>query len=145
MRNVLLTVLMTCAFATPVLSAQDVYLKEGGVIRAKSVWQTKGTVHVLVNRDTLAEFATSEIDMKRTFARKRRAHQKQPAIPQPQQYETGSPVQPVTVEKKSTTASGLKLPSLPNLPERNPESLIPSDKAGSIREHKKKMAEKLAE
>ncbi len=84
MKKILLVALALCLSATPVMAAQLVYLKEGGVIKAKSVWRTKGKVHVLVNRDTLAEFSTAEIDMKRTFARKHRKIRKQPAAALPQ-------------------------------------------------------------
>lgn len=76
MKKIVLVVLALCVCATPVLASRTVYLKEGGTISAKSVWRTKGKVHVLVNRDTLAEFSASEIDLKRTFSLKRHVPRK---------------------------------------------------------------------
>ena len=145
MKKLLLALLVASAFVTPAFAAHTVYLQEGGTIRAQSVWRTKGKVHVLVNRDTLTEFSPSEIDLKRTFPRKRRAIQKQSDTSKTQQTMSGAPVEPVTGQKKEAATSGLKLPVLPNLSDRNPESLIPSGKAGSIKGHKKEMADRLAD
>jgi hypothetical protein len=80
MNRFLLAVLALCISASPALAAQTVYLKEGGKISAQSVWRTKGKVHVLVNRDTLTEFSSAEIDLKRTFARKHRVTKRRPPL-----------------------------------------------------------------
>lgn len=46
---------------------KEVYLKDGGVIDAKSVSRKGNKVFVLVNRDTMVEFTQGEVDLKRTF------------------------------------------------------------------------------
>lgn len=79
MYRFLLAVLLLCISASPALAERTLYLKDGGEISAQSIWRTKGTVHVLVNRDTQTEFSTAEIDLKRTFARKHRPAKKRQA------------------------------------------------------------------
>ncbi len=147
MRSLLFMALVFCTFATPALAARFVYLKDGGTIKAKSVWRTKGTVHVLVNRDTLTEFSTAEIDMKRTFARKRHTVRNQPVSPSPataQQAQSSNTAAPAA--KQAEDKKKLSLPSLPNLADKNPENLVPSSgSGGAIKKHKKEMAEKLGE
>lgn len=76
MTRFLLAILAICTLSAPAFAAQTVYLKDGGMIRAKSVWQRKGKVHVLITRDTMTDFPTSEINMKKTFARKHRLSRK---------------------------------------------------------------------
>ena len=46
---------------------KQVYLKDGGIIDSQSAWQRGGKVYVLVNRDIIADFDQSEIDLRRTF------------------------------------------------------------------------------
>ncbi len=46
---------------------REVYLKDGDVIEGQSAWQKGGKVFVKVNRDIVAEFDPSEIDLRRTF------------------------------------------------------------------------------
>lgn len=70
MKRVLITALALCILVPPAYAARQVYLKDGGVIRAKSVWRSHGKVQVLVNRDILAEFSPAELDMKRTFPKR---------------------------------------------------------------------------
>ena len=48
---------------------KQVYLKDGGIIDSQSAWQRGGKVYVLVNRDIIADFDQSEIDLRRTFPR----------------------------------------------------------------------------
>lgn len=134
--------LAICTSATPSLAARTVYLKEGGTISAKSAWRTKGTVHVLVNRDTLTEFSASEIDLKRTFARKKRVTRKHATLVTAPQAAPGGAVlpQPATGSKPK-----LQFPGLPKLPEKNLQNLEPRNEEGAIRKHKKEMAEKTAE
>ena len=68
--RMVITGLVLLGLSTPSLAARVVYLKEGGVINAESAWRSQGKVQVLINRDTLATFLPSEVDMKRTFARR---------------------------------------------------------------------------
>lgn len=149
MKKLLLVVLAICTSATPVLAARTVYLKEGGTISARSVWRAKGKVHVLVNRDTLTEFSVSEIDLKRTFARKHRAVRKHPRVSGAVQATKASPAPLAAIDKKSGNAKpGLKLPNMPNLPklsEKDPGTLVPKGEEGTIRKHKKEMSERAGE
>lgn len=147
MKKLLLVALAICTSATPVLAARTVYLKDGGTIRARAVWKSDGKVHVLVNRDTLTEFSTSEIDLKRTFARKHRAIRKQAPVSGLQAAKT-SPAQAATTQKPANAKPGLQLPSMPALPKlsgREPGTLVPKGEEGTIRKHKKEMAERAAE
>lgn len=50
--------------------ARPVYLADGGVIEAQSVWQKDGLVEVLVNHESLVRFYPHEIDLKKTFDKK---------------------------------------------------------------------------
>lgn len=142
MKKILLVVLAICTSAAPVLAARTVYLKEGGTISAKSVWRTKDKVHVLVNRDTLTEFSASEIDLKRTFARKKRVTRKHAALAGASQAAPGGAVLP---QKPTGSKPKLQLPSLPKLTERSSESPVPKGEEGTIRKHKKEMAERTGE
>lgn len=70
MRRIVLTLLallLLSCWAAPALAAR-VYLKDGGWVEAKKVWRADGRVLALVNRDTLAEFAGDEVDLRKTFA-----------------------------------------------------------------------------
>lgn len=143
MTRLLVLVLAICTVATPALAARMVYLKDGGVIRAKSVWRTGGMVHVLVNRDTLTEFSPAEIDMKRTFAPKRQKIRKPAAAVQKTE---SAGAEAAAAEKRAENRPESSLPSRPTLTEKNPEDLVPSSGAGgTIRKQKKDMAEKLGE
>lgn len=144
MKTLVLVMLAISVFATTALAAQTVYLKDGGTIRAQSVWRTKGKVHILVNRDTLTDFSITEVDLKRTFRHKRHAAQKNSTVVKSQGPVSGQSAASAS-EPRKAVASGGKRPADPTLSEKDPESLIPADKAGSIRKHKKDMAEKLAE
>lgn len=147
MKKLLLAALAICTFATPVLAARTVYLKDGGTIRARSVWKSEGKVHVLVNRYTLTEFAPSEIDLKRTFARKHRAIRKQARVPGAQNSKA-SPAPAATSQKPASAKPGLQLPGMPALPKlsgKEPGALVPKGEEGTIRKHKKEMAERAGE
>jgi len=144
MKKLLMVVLAICTSATPVLAARTVYLKDGGTIRARSVWKSEGKVHVLVNRDTLTEFAPSEIDLKRTFARKHRALRKQTRVSGVQ----AAKASPVAAQKPANAKPGLQLPSMPALPKisaKEPGAQAPKGEEGTIRKHKKEMAERAGE
>lgn len=142
MKKFLLALSAIGTLATPALATQTVYLKDGGTISAKSAWQTKGKVHVLVNRDTLTEFSTAEIDLKRTFARKKRVPRKHAALAGPSQAAAGGAVLP---QKPTVSKPELQLPSLPKLPEKNLQNLAPKGEEGTIRKHKKEMSERIGE
>ncbi|HIJ81866.1 MAG TPA: hypothetical protein HPP76_09170 [Desulfuromonadales bacterium] len=146
MKKLCMLFLIFSVLTTPAFAARQVYLKDGGVISAKSVWRTKGKVHVLVNRDTLTEFSTSEINLKRTFPR-RRAVAKQPVQnPVPVAAGTVQATPAAAPQPAAEKKSSLSLPSLPKLSEKNPESLLPSSgSGGTIKQHKKEMAEKAGE
>lgn len=69
------TILTLCCTILLVAAAQartmkEVYLRDGGIIECKKVWQANGKVMVLVNRDTLLDLSRSEVDLKKTFAKK---------------------------------------------------------------------------
>jgi hypothetical protein len=55
-----------------------VYLKGGGIIDCQSFWKEGGKVMVLVNRDVLVDLPAKEVDMKRTFTVRKRAHARKP-------------------------------------------------------------------
>jgi hypothetical protein len=136
---------LAIVLATPAFAAK-LYLKDGGVIQAKKVWREGGRVHVWITRDTMTSFGPSEVDLKRTFVKRHRAVKKVAAV-QPQTQTTaaapnGAAADQKTVEKKA----GITLPKLPKLPEKTPDSLVPSSGGGgAIKQHKKEMAEKTGE
>jgi hypothetical protein len=134
------------ASAEPALAARTVYLKEGGTITATSVWRSKGQVHILVNRDTLTKFPASEIDLKRTFPHRHRSANMSPSAAHiPPSAAAATAVR--TEEKKNGEGiSRISLPKLPALKERNPEEIVPSGGGGgTIRQHKKEMAERIGD
>ena len=69
-------IIMTLCFATLLAATsqakqlKEVYLKDGGIIKCQKVWKSDGKVMVLVNRDTLVDLSKSEVDMRKTFAKK---------------------------------------------------------------------------
>lgn len=69
-RLLLLALLLNATLATVVL-ARSVYLADGGMIQAQKVWQEEGRIYVLLNRDSLISFSPEEIDLKKTFAKKK--------------------------------------------------------------------------
>ena len=145
MKQILCAVLMTATLATPSFAAK-LYLKEGGFIQAKRVWRADGKVYVLATRDTLTSFEPSEVNLKRTFPKRQRIVKK--PVSSGQQVTAATPTQAgapqKTAEKK--TGSTLPKPTLPSLPERSPESLVPSSgEGGTIRKQKKEMEERLKE
>jgi hypothetical protein len=147
-KRITCAVLLTVVMATPAFAAK-VYLKEGGVIQAKRVWREGGKVHVLATRHTLTTFEPSEVDLKRTFVKRHRATKKvaavSPQAPVPVKGAAplaGAPAAPKPAENKV----GITLPKMPKLPEKTPDSLVPSSGGGgTIKQHKKEMAEKTAD
>jgi len=143
MKRILCAVLMAVVLATPAFAAK-VYLKEGGVIQAKRVWLEGGKVQVLATRHTLTSFERSEVDMKRTFVKRRRVAKKVAAVTPQSQTAAAAPNGAAATQKPVESKVRVSLPSLPKLPEKTPESLLPSKGTGGvIRQQKKEMAEKL--
>lgn len=145
MKLTLCAVLMTMVLTTPVFAAR-VYLKEGGYIQAQKVWREGGRVHVLATRHTMTSFAPSEVDLKRTFAKRHRGAKKGVAALPQAQTTAAAPVGAAVSQKPVEKKNGIALPSLPKLPEKSPGSLgTTSGSGGTIKKHKKDMAEKTAE
>lgn len=143
MTRTVITALLLLGLTTPSLAAR-IYLKEGGVIDAKSVWRSHGMVHVLVNRDTLAEFSPDELDMKRTFARLHRV-QKKKTVATAAQAQATTQTKAIGAREPAGKKPGLSLPAMPTLPEATPGSLITGGDEGTIRKHKREMLEKANE
>jgi opacity protein-like surface antigen len=145
MKRILCAALMAVVLATPAFAAK-VYLKDGGVIQAKRVWRSGGKVHVLATRHTLTSFENSEIDLKRTFMKRRRAAGRIGQVTP--QTQTAAVVTNGAAETRKPVDRKVRiaLPSLPKLPEKSPESLAPSSGTGGVlRQQKKEMDEKLGE
>jgi len=145
MKRILCAALMVAVMAAPAFAAK-VYLKDGGVILAKRVWREGGKVHVLATRHTLTSFERSEVDLKRTFPKKHRAARRIGAVTPQAQTAAAAPNGAAETPKPVDRKARVSLPSLPKLPERSPESLVPSSGGrGTIRQQKKEMEERLAE
>jgi hypothetical protein len=145
MKQTLCAVLMAVTLATPAFAAK-LYLKDGGVIQAKRVWREGGKVYVLATRDTMTSFEKSEVNLKRTFPKKHRVAKKTAVAGTQEQAKTAAPNGAAEVQKPAEKKSTVSLPNLPKLPEKSPESLVPSSGAGgTIKQHKKEMGERLGE
>lgn len=139
--------LALCTIATPALAASTVYLKDGGRITARSAWRAHGRVYVLITRDTLTDFSPAEIDLKRTFGHKQRIVRKRtrPSAAPAKTASTTIPEAQTQAEPTKSTVDSL-LRKLPSLPDRKPESLVPSrGTGGTILQHKKEMADRINE
>ncbi len=142
MKQLLISAVLICVCATPSFAAKLVYLKDGGVIKAQKVWRSEGKVHVLVNRDTLADFNNSEVNLKKTFAKKRSAAKSsKKVLVAPAAVTTDTKAAAAQPEKRKT---GISMPTMPALPEKSPAALAGKEE-GSIRKHKREMAEKAGE
>lgn len=138
--------LVLTAVAVPAFASQTVYLRDGGRIKAKSVWRSHGRVYVLATRDTLTDFSAAEIDMKRTFVRKRPIVKKHAPVPGAQEAASPAVQGAASGQKKGAAAPDSILSKMPKIPEKTPESLVPSSGAGgTIKQHKKEMAERAGE
>jgi hypothetical protein len=145
MKRILCAAFMAVFLAAPAFAAK-LYLKEGGVIQAKRVWREGGKVYVLATRDTMTSFEPCEVDLKRTFVKKPRAVKTVAAATPQAQTKTAAPNGAAEAQKPADKKAGVTLPNLPKLPERSPESLVPSSgTGGTIKQQKKNMAEKLGE
>jgi hypothetical protein len=145
MKRILCAALMAVVLATPAFAAK-LYLKDGGFIQAKRVWRSDGRVYVLATRDTLTSFEKSEVDLKRTFVKHHRVVKKVGAVTPQVQTAAAAPNGAAATQKPVDRKARISLPSLPKLPEKSPESLVPSSGTGGvIRQQKKEMAEKLGD
>lgn len=142
MKRILLFAAMIFMVTAPANAARNVYLKDGGVIQAQSVWRSGDKVHVLVNRDTLTEFSPKEINMKRTFPKHKRPVVKRAAAPLPEKSAAAPP--PAASQSRTVSVKKISMPSMPSLPQKNPLSLSGREE-GAIKKHKKEMAEKAGE
>ncbi len=144
MKNLLyLTAVIVILWVTSA-SAATVYLKNGGKIKAKSVWKDQGKVFVLIHVDSITSFFESEINLRKTFPpRKKRVKtvNKPKVTIAPTDTQKEPPVKPEQpVKSKPKTNFGISLPSLPKkLPELAPPK---SDGEGTIRKRKKEMEDK---
>jgi len=70
--RIMMTLCCTILLAASVQAKtlKEVYLRDGGIIKCQKVWQANGKVMVLVNRDILLDLSKSDVDLKKTFARK---------------------------------------------------------------------------
>jgi hypothetical protein len=130
------------------ISAQAavVYLKDGGQIKSLKVWRDKGTVVALVNRYAIASFATSEINMKKTFPpRKKRVKIVKESSSVPPAVAPASGADVTVKMSGQPQKSGTRL-SLPRLPGKLPELEIPKGtQEGTLRKQKKEMEKRLNE
>jgi len=52
--------------------ARPVYLSDGGIVQAQAVWRSGGKVYVQVNKESLIIFYPDEVNLEKTFDKKRR-------------------------------------------------------------------------
>ncbi|MGB4600760.1 MAG: hypothetical protein WBI04_12420 [Trichlorobacter sp.] len=132
--------LVVCWVATA--SAARVYLNDGSWINARQVWRDQGKVVVLVNRDIITSYSTSEVNLKKTFPpRKKRVKRVTVAAPAPAPPAVSAPPAPAQPQKGGKQ---LSLPALrTKLPEREPPKL--GGEEGAIRKQKKEMQQRLNE
>lgn len=122
--------------------AAKVYLKDGSVIEARKVWRAKEKVVVLLNKQSIAEFSNSEVNLKKTFVKKKRVVKPATAAATApaQQGAVAQPGAQPAAQPAKADGKKINLPTLPNkLPEREPPK---ASEEGTIRKHKKEMAEK---
>jgi len=126
--------------------AAVVYLKDGGQIKAKRVWRENGKVVVLVNHESITSFASSEVNLKKTFPPRKKRVRPQKATQSP----AAAPGVPATgataVQAPEQPAKGGKKITLPSLPNKLPERQIPAaSEEGALRKQKREMEERLKE
>ena len=126
---VLLCSIILLAATAQAKTAKEVYLKDGGIIECQKVWQANGKVMVLVNRDTLVDFSSDEVDLRKTFAKKpvkgvKKGKVRKKAATKPGAAAVQPPASPLPVAataQKSGTAPAAK-PSPQNLKPASPGS-----------------------
>lgn len=147
MKRILCAALITASLATPALGAR-LYLKDGGVIQARRVWRSDGKVYVLATRDTMTSFEPYEVNLKRTFPKPKRpraVHRRVGAV-RPAVTAASPAGEAAAPQKPEEKKRSLRLPNMPTLPSKSPDSLVPSSgSGGTIKRHKKEMAERLGE
>ena len=124
-------------------AVKKVYLKDGGILESRSAWRSKGKVYVLVNRDILAEFHPSELDMKRTFSRHApQAYRKHSSTKK--RRPAGAVITSHAAQQVPEKKFRPSLPNLPSLklPKKTPPSLDNTEE-GAIRKHKREMSERV--
>lgn len=105
-RLLLLALLLNATLATFVL-ARPVYLADGGIIEAQKVWQEDGRVYVLLNRDSLIFFPPQEINLQKTFAKKKQVAKTKAVAKSVEVPATPAPAAgAVAVAEKPATAAG---------------------------------------
>jgi hypothetical protein len=70
----LIVVLTAVLCLAPNAKAGTFYLKDGSQIEYLRYWQKDGTIYLLINRDTQVEFASEEVDLKRTAMEDSKKH-----------------------------------------------------------------------
>ena len=151
MVRILIAGMLVVSLALPAHAAgkaqavKKVYLKDGGILEARSVWRSKGKVHVLVNRDILAEFYPAELDMKRTFSRHAPKADRKHSSTKKRRL-AGAVIPSHAVQQAPEKKSRSSLPNLPSLklPKKTPPSLDNTEE-GAIRKHKREMSEQVNE
>ena len=126
--------------------AAVVYLKDGGQIKAKRVWRENGKVVVLVNHESITSFASSEVNLKKTFPPRKKRVRPQKATQSPAAA-PGVPATGITaVPAPEQPAKGGKKITLPALPNKLPERQIPAgSEEGTLRKQKREMEERMKE
>ena len=144
MKKICLTLLLLICW-TATASAARLYLKDGSWINAKKVWREKGKVMVLVNRDSITSYSSSEVNLKKTFpARKKKVKPVDAAASAAPQTEAAVAGSPAPAAQQQKDGKKISLPNLPSkLPEREPPKL--GGEEGTIRKQKKEMEQKLNE
>jgi hypothetical protein len=95
------------AAAAEARSYKAVYLKDGGIIECRKVWQDGGMINVLVNRDTFIALPRGEVNVMKTFPKRpAKAAKKKPApVPPVTPDATSKPQSPPTKAAKQATPS----------------------------------------
>lgn len=77
--KVLLLALVANGLLATATLARPVFLTNGEILDAQSVWREEDTIFVLLNRDSLITFSADQLDLKKTFAKKWRNPPSKPA------------------------------------------------------------------
>ncbi|HTG80956.1 MAG TPA: hypothetical protein VL949_03375 [Geobacteraceae bacterium] len=112
---VFVTVLVAVMCVAPQLWAKTFYLKDGERIECQRYWEKEGRVYVLINRDTLVDFAPGEVDLEKTAKAakapavkkkaKHKKHVKRHAVPKAAKPAPSAPsAPPAATEKKPAVA-----------------------------------------
>jgi hypothetical protein len=116
----LLASLMMTFFLFGPAEARTVYLKDGAILQARSVWRSDGKVTVLVNHETEVTFSEGEVNLKKTFP----IH---PVRRKPSSRAKRSAKVPVMAEMSSASA-----PASGHIPVSNPASSAKKESYGPV-------------